>query len=139
MGGNAAPRFVGRSSSSYAGVYPSRSSFGLGFSTSSTAEHYRQVHFPGTIHEAVPTIVFGGDRHPPPLGGFRHAPLPRAQHHHAPASVASASAIAASPLRPLSQDDLSASSVSDLTTRGCIDKILRKNISPKIKCKVWIL
>jgi hypothetical protein len=23
--------------------------------------------------------------------------------------------------------------------RGCIDKILRKNISPKIKCKVWIL
>jgi hypothetical protein len=24
-------------------------------------------------------------------------------------------------------------------TRGCIDKILRKNISPKIKCKVCIL
>ena len=23
--------------------------------------------------------------------------------------------------------------------RGCIDKILRKNISPKIKCKVWII
>jgi hypothetical protein len=23
--------------------------------------------------------------------------------------------------------------------RGCIDKILGKNISPKIKCKVWIL
>jgi hypothetical protein len=22
--------------------------------------------------------------------------------------------------------------------RGCIDKILRKYISPKIKCKVWI-
>jgi len=22
--------------------------------------------------------------------------------------------------------------------RGCIDKILRKNVSPKIKCKVWI-
>ena len=29
-----------------------------------------------------------------------------------------------------------ASSIDD---RGCIDKILRKNISPKIKCKVWIL
>jgi hypothetical protein len=25
------------------------------------------------------------------------------------------------------------------STRGWIDKILRKNISPKIKCKVWIL
>jgi len=23
--------------------------------------------------------------------------------------------------------------------RGCIDKILRKNISPKINCKVWII
>jgi hypothetical protein len=23
--------------------------------------------------------------------------------------------------------------------RGCIDKILRKNIYPTIKCKVWIL
>jgi hypothetical protein len=23
--------------------------------------------------------------------------------------------------------------------RGCIDKILRKNISPNIKCKVWII
>ena len=29
-----------------------------------------------------------------------------------------------------------ASSIDDT---GCIDKILRKNISPKIKCKVWIL
>jgi hypothetical protein len=29
--------------------------------------------------------------------------------------------------------------VSDSTSRGCIDKNLRKNISPKIKCKVWIL
>jgi hypothetical protein len=27
----------------------------------------------------------------------------------------------------------------DALIRGCIDKILRKNISPKIKCKVWIL
>jgi hypothetical protein len=27
----------------------------------------------------------------------------------------------------------------NLVGRGCIDKILGKNISPKIKCKVWIL
>jgi hypothetical protein len=116
MGGLGGPHFVGRSSSSY-GFYPSRSSFSSGFSTSSTAEHYRQVHFPaGTIPEAVPTVVFGGDHHPPPPGGFRHAPLPPDHNHHAPASVASASALAASPLHPLSQDDLSASSASDLTT-----------------------
>jgi len=29
--------------------------------------------------------------------------------------------------------------VSRFYIRGCIDKILGKNISPKIKCKVWIL
>jgi len=75
MGGMGGPRFVGRSSSSY-GFYPSRSSFSLGFSTSSVAEHYRQFHFPGTIPEVVSKVVFGGDHHHPPPGGFRHAPPP---------------------------------------------------------------
>jgi hypothetical protein len=111
MGG---PRFVGRSSSSY-GFLPSRSSFNSGFSTTSTAEHYCQFHFPGTIPEAVPMVVFGGDHHLPTPGGFRHAPPPPSHDRHAPASVAAVSALTASPLCPLSQEDLSASSASDLT------------------------
>ena len=106
--------FAGCSSSSY-GFFPSRSSFSLGFSTTSTAEHYHQFQFPGTIPEAVPTVIFGGDHHHPHPGGFCHAPPPPTHNHHAPASVAAASALAALPLRPLSQEDLSASLVSDLT------------------------
>ncbi len=114
MGGLGGLRFVGRFASSY-GFLPSRTSFNSGFSTTSTAEHYCQFHFPGTIPEAVPTVVFGGDRHLPTPGGFCHAPPPPSHDRHVPASVAAASALAASPLRPLSREDLSASSASDLT------------------------
>ena len=111
MGG---PCFVGRSSSSY-GFFPSRSFFSAGFSTTSTAEHYCQFHLPGTIPEAGFTVIFGGDHCHLPPGGFRHAPPPPAHNHHAPASVVAASALAALPLRPLSQEDLSASLAWDLT------------------------
>jgi len=109
------PCFVG-CSSPY-GFYPSSSSFSSGLTTSSTAEHYHQFHFPGTIHEAVSKVIFGGDHHPPPSGGFHHAPPPPEHNYHAPAPVASASVFAASPLRPLSQENLSASAslASDLT------------------------
>ena len=111
MGG---PRFIGRSTSFY-GFLPSRSYFDSGFSTTSTAEHYCQTHFPGTIPKAVPTVFFGGDRHLLTPGGFHHAPPPPSHDCHAPASVAAASALAALPLCPLSHKDLSASLVSDLT------------------------
>ena len=121
MGG---PCFVDGSSSSY-GFLPSRSSFDSGFSTTSTAEHYCQFHFPGTIPEAVPTLVFGGDRHHPTPGGFRHASPPPSHNCHAPASVAAVSALAALRLRPLSQEDLSAFLALYLTM-----SFLAPNISP---------
>jgi hypothetical protein len=63
----------------------------------------------------VPTVVLGGDRHLPTPGGFCHAPPPPSHDRHAPASVAAASALAALPLHPLSQENLSASSALDLT------------------------
>ena len=117
MGGMGGPRFYGRSSSSY-GLPPVRSSVVSGFSTSSAAEYYRQYNFPGPVPEAIPQVVFGGGRHPPPPshhGGFLPASALPCGHHHATASVASPAAFAASPHRPLSHEDLSASSTSDLT------------------------
>jgi hypothetical protein len=69
-----------------------------------------QVPFPGRF-----TVVFGGDHCHPTPGGFHHAPPPPVHNHHVPASVAAASALAALPLCPLSQEDLSASSALDLT------------------------
>ena len=117
MGGMGGPRFFGRSSSSF-GHPPHQPSLGSGFSTSSMADSYRQLNFPGPIPAVIPQVVFGrGHRPPPPppYGGFPPASAPPVGHHHAPASVASPAAFAASPHRPLSHEDLSASSESDLT------------------------
>jgi hypothetical protein len=102
MGGMGGLCSLGRSSFSN-GVHPSWTSFGSGFSTSSTAEHYRQFNFPVPIPKAIPSGVIFGDcpRTAPPFhGGYPHET----------ASVASASALATSPLRPLSHGDLSSSS-----------------------------
>ncbi len=116
MGGMGVPCFVGCSSHSH-GLYPPRPSSTSGFSTSSTATHYRQINFPDPIPEGLPTVVFSGDRHhpaPPPPGGYPHAP----------ASVASPSAVASSPLSTLSHGDLSSSSALDLTMSSLPSGIL---------------
>ncbi len=72
MGGMGVPHFFGRSSHSH-GLYPPWPSSASGFSTSSTAVHYRQINFPDPIPEGLLTVVFGGDHHhpaPPPPGGI---------------------------------------------------------------------
>jgi hypothetical protein len=98
---------LGRSSFSNR-VHPSQASCGSGFSTSSTAEHYTQLNFPGPIPKEILSGVIFGDRPctaPPFHGGYPHET----------ASVASASALATSPLRPLSHGNLSSSLALDLT------------------------
>ncbi len=73
MGGMGGPRFFGRSSSSF-GHPPHQPSLGSGFSTSSMAENYRQLNFPGPIPAVIPQQVVFGQGHrpppPPPYGGF---------------------------------------------------------------------
>ena len=117
MGGMGGPCFFGRSSSSY-GHPPVRSSLGSSFSTSLTAECYRQYNFPGPISDKIPKVFIGRGHHPPPPsphGGFHPSSVPPGGHHHVPASVASPAAFDVSPHCPLSHEDLSASSASDLT------------------------
>jgi hypothetical protein len=80
---------------------------------SSNDDDFRSYNFPRPIPETIPSVVFPRHGAPPPPGVS--VPSPAVGYHHGPASVVSASAFAASPRRPLSHDDISASSASELT------------------------
>jgi hypothetical protein len=82
-------------------------SSGLGFSSSipsspSTADQRQSFNFSGPVPTYIPSYDYGG---PPPPGGYPHGPV----------SAAATSASAAVPMRSLSHDDISPSSVSDVT------------------------
>jgi hypothetical protein len=74
-------------------------------STQSTADQWRTFTFPGRLPSSIPAFIHGPGQTLPSHGGSPHAP----------ASVASMLALAAPPLRPLSHEDLSGSSSSNLT------------------------
>ena len=74
-------------------------------SAPSTADQWRAFAFPGGLPSTVPAFIHCHCRTFPSDGGFPEAP----------ASVASTLAPTAPPLRPLSHEDLSGSSSSDLT------------------------
>jgi hypothetical protein len=80
---------------------------------SSNADDFRSYNFPRPIPETIPPVVFHRHGAPPPLGVS--VPSLAVGYHHGPASVASASAFAASPRRPLSHNNISDSSASELT------------------------
>ena len=74
------------------------------FSSYSTNGAFRSYNFPGTIPEAIPSVVF----HHHGSGG----------HPHVPASVAHTTAPTVFPLRSLPRGNISTSSASDLTLSG---------------------
>ena len=74
-------------------------------STQSTVDQLRTFTFLGGLPSSIPAFIHGPGRTLPSHGGSPHAP----------ASVASTLALAAPPLRPLSPEDLSGSSSSNLT------------------------
>jgi len=80
---------------------------------SSNNDYFRSYTFPHPIPDTIPPVVFHHHGAPPPPGVF--VPSPTMGYHHGPASVASVSAFAASPRRPLSHDNFSESSASELT------------------------
>ena len=84
-----------------------RSSYSSGFSSFSTDEVFHAYNFPEPIPETIPSVVFNRGV-PPPTGG----------HLYVPASVASPTAPAVSPLRSLPHGDHSTSSALDLTLSG---------------------